>query len=246
MARYKVVLAYDGTEFSGFQRQAKKTRTTQLVVEEALVIIGWRDKSILFAGRTDAGVHASGQVIAFDLDWRHSMEALSRAINSNLPQDVSVKKIEETDSKFHPRFDAGSRKYRYQIYCQPQRDPLRDRYELWVWPKPSIDRMQISSDFLIGSHDYSAFGSPIKKNGSTVREVFAANWEKDDDRMRFEISANAFLYHMVRRVVGFMIDVGQNKQEPESVKGYLDNKLSQPIQSLALPNGLSLIRVEYS
>ncbi|HZW05020.1 MAG TPA: tRNA pseudouridine synthase A, partial [Anaerolineaceae bacterium] len=122
MERYQVILAYDGTEFQGFQRQTG-TRTVQSEIETALRRLGWQGRSILSAGRTDTGVHAAGQVIAFDLDWTHSPETLGRAMNAFLPSDVAVKAVRATAPDFHPRFDAVARCYHYRIYCQPARDP---------------------------------------------------------------------------------------------------------------------------
>ena len=112
--RYKVILAYDGTHFFGFQRQGAD-RTVQLEVEAALRQLGWQGRAITSSGRTDSGVHATGQVIAFDLDWRHGTESLLRALNAKLPDDVAVQAVEVAPADFHPRFDATSRCYRYQV-----------------------------------------------------------------------------------------------------------------------------------
>src|SRR3989337_127644 len=112
MVRYKVILAYDGTDFQGFQRQAK-ARTVQSVVEAALRSFGWQGKAILASGRTDTGVHASGQVIAFDLDWAHAPEALRSAINAHLPEDVAVQTVTQAADDFHPRYAAQARRYRF-------------------------------------------------------------------------------------------------------------------------------------
>ena len=133
MARYQVILAYDGTFFKGYQRQAQ-ARTVQAVVETALRQLGWRGRTVLSAGRTDTGVHASGQVIAFDLEWAHPAEELLRALNANLPEDVAAREIHEADLEFHPRYWAVSRRYRYRLFCQETRDPLRERYAWRVWP----------------------------------------------------------------------------------------------------------------
>ncbi len=116
MARYQVILAYDGTHFVGFQRQGR-SRTVQGVVEAALRQLGWQGRAILSAGRTDTGVHAAGQVIAFDLDWTHPEKELGRAINANLPQDVAVRSVAPASPDFHPRFDATARRYRYHLFC---------------------------------------------------------------------------------------------------------------------------------
>ena len=126
MERYKIIFAYDGTQFVGSQRQAK-SRTVQSVLERALGKLGWDGKSVLLAGRTDTGVHASGQVAAVDLNWNHTDDDLRNALNSNLPTDIAVSLVSKVEARFHPRFDARSRHYRYKVVVQSIRDPLRDR-----------------------------------------------------------------------------------------------------------------------
>src|SRR5512138_1708483 len=133
MARYQLTLAYDGTEFFGSQRQASK-RTVQGELEKALTRIGWTGRSVILSGRTDTGVHATGQVAAVDLHWSHADSDLVRALNSTLPSDVAVWSAQVVDDKFHPRFDATSRCYQYRLFCQPIRDPIRERFSWRVWP----------------------------------------------------------------------------------------------------------------
>lgn len=244
MERYQAILIYDGTEFSGMQRQSKD-RSVQGAVEEALNKIGWKDKSILFAGRTDAGVHASGQTIVFDIDWRHTNGDLLKALNSSLPPDVSVSSVKSVGEEFHPRYDALTRRYRYTIFCQPVPDPLQERYAWRVWRQVDLDKMQAATEHLIGEHDFSAFGTPPKPEGLTVRKVYEAAWQQKGNTLNFEIEANAFLYHMVRRIVAQQIKIGQGKIPPETVVNCLDEKNSEPIQGLAPPNGLFLIKVSY-
>src|SRR5512138_3419368 len=122
MARYQLTLAYDGTDFFGSQRQAKR-RTVQGELEKALCKLGWVGRSVIMAGRTDTGVHATGQVASFDLDWSHPDEELLRALNAFLPGDLAVQQAQIVDARFHPRFDATSRRYCYHLFCQPVRDP---------------------------------------------------------------------------------------------------------------------------
>jgi tRNA pseudouridine38-40 synthase len=250
MARYQIILAYDGTGFYGFQKQAS-SRTVQGVVEEALRRLNWQGTSLLAAGRTDTGVHASGQVIAFDLDWRHSEQDLLRALNANLPSDVAASCVQAAGEQFHPRFDARARWYRYHLFCQPDRDPLRERYAWRVWPAVELERMQQAAALLPGRHDFSAFGSPVREGGSTVRTVFQAGWQPlpgllDLPLLVFEISADAFLYHMVRRLVAFQVGIGQGLVEPGKVRSHLDRQDLEPVQGLAPAQGLFLTRVEYS
>lgn len=248
MARYQVILAYDGAEFYGFQRQAGSSgqRTVQGVVEDALRRIGWQGRAILFAGRTDVGVHASGQVIAFDLDWSHSMEALLAALNANLPTDVAAQAAQPVADDFHPRYDARARRYQYRLFCQPRRNPLRERYAWRVWPGVDGERMQRAATYLIGTHDFAAFGSPPRRKGITLRTVYQAQWSPElSDGWIFEVSANAFLFHMVRRMVGMLAAIGQGKQEPEDVVNYLQNPNGAKLRTLAPAHGLTLVEVIY-
>jgi len=245
MARYKVILIYDGTAFHGMQRQASD-RTVQGEVEGALRKIGWQGNSLTAAGRTDQGVHASGQVIAFDLDWRHSHLDLQNALNAALPADVSVKNVETAAEGFHPRYDAAARIYRYQIFCQPQRDPLRERYAWRVWPALDFDQLKKAASQLPGSHDFAAFGRPLKPNGPTTRNVFSAEWVREgQDALAFVVSANAFLYHMVRRMVLIQVEIGQGRYPVEVITEYLTGQRHGMIQGLAPPQGLHLEQVLY-
>ena len=244
MVRYKVILIYDGTDFQGFQRQPKK-RTVQGIFEGALREIGWQGSSINAAGRTDTGVHASGQVIAFDFEWAHSAEDLKSALNANLPPDVAVANVSITKPDFHPRFDAMWRRYQYRLYFKSARDPLRDRYSWRIWPVVDFERMGKVADLLIGQHDFAAFGSPQNSGGRTERVVSNAFWEDHGDESIFDIKANGFLYHMVRRLVRFQVDVGLGRRDPKSIKKLLDNSSATMIQGLAPAKGLTLVEVTY-
>lgn len=244
MVRYQAILAYDGTKFQGFQRQ-KNVRTVQGVVEKALHAIGWQGKTILAAGRTDTGVHAIGQVIAFDMSWPHRTGDLLTALNANLPVDVAVRDICSVSGDFHPRYAALARKYRYRLVCDAIRQPLRERYAWRVWPEVSIALLQSVAGHITGKHDFRAFGAPHRTGGSTVREVTFATWYADGPELVFEIVGNAFLYHMVRRLVFFMVKVGQGRLEPESILDYLESEELPWIQGLAPPQGLFLVEVIY-
>ncbi|MBN2550596.1 MAG: tRNA pseudouridine(38-40) synthase TruA [Anaerolineales bacterium] len=245
MARYQVILAYDGTDFKGFQRQAGGARTVQGVVEAALCQLGWQGVSILAAGRTDTGVHASGQVIAFDLEWRHSDAALLAAINANLPQDVAARTVHLVQPGFHPRYDALARCYRYRLFCQANRDPIRERYAWRVWPAVDLPRLEQSVKLLTGTYDFAAFGAPPRAGGTTMRSVFQAGWVQEDDDLIFDVLANAFLYHMVRRLVGLQVAIGQGRIEPQAVLESLRSDRPGVVKELAPAHGLTLVEVMY-
>ncbi|MFC2064531.1 tRNA pseudouridine(38-40) synthase TruA [Chloroflexota bacterium] len=241
MVRYQIIIAYDGTDFSGSQKQAN-TRTVQDELEKALQKLEWQGSSVLLAGRTDTGVHASGQVAAFDMEWNHSLSDLQNALNANLPMDISVRQIESVNSDFHPRFDANWRRYRYRIISHPVRDPLRERFSWRIWP--GLTNLKPLADIWEGTHDFAKFGSPPRTGGSTTRTVFDANWKQCEDEWCFEIKANAFLYHMVRRIVFAQISVSQGKITLQDLKDALEGSFELP-SGLAPPNGLILEELNY-
>ncbi len=241
MVRYQIILTYDGTEFVGSQRQAN-SRTVQSELEKALRKLSWNGKSVLMAGRTDSGVHASGQVAAFDMDWKHSLEDLGNALNASLPLDMAVSRVQKTADDFHPRFDAKWRRYQYRLFCQPGRAPLRERYAWRVWP--AVSDLQPLSEIWSGAHDFAAFGTPPKPGNSTERAVLDANWQLTGDEWQFEITANAFLYHMVRKVVHAQVAVGQGRIKIDDLAQAIEHQTGLP-SGLAPAHGLTLVEVGY-
>ena len=259
MARYQVILAYDGTQFAGFQRlnsvgKSISRRTVQGEVEAALIKLGWRSQSILSAGRTDSGVHAAGQVIAFDLEWTHSPQELCDALNAFLPKDISARSVQVAANDFHPRYAARSRRYCYQIFCQPGRDPLRERYAWRVWPAVDRNRLIEAASLLVGTHDFSAFGIAPHSGGDTRRTVWQACWtpqpwgffpgDREADILQFEIVANAFLYHMVRRLVFAQVQIGQGRLTVQDLRLALEAGIL-PVKGLAPSQGLVLVEVSF-
>lgn len=245
MAHYKVILAYDGTQFQGYQRQGPVRRTVQAEVEKALRGLGWQGKAVLSSGRTDTGVHAAGQVVSFELDWDHSSNDLVHALNASLPGDVAAREASLVDAGFHPRYNAVERCYRYRIYLSPLRDPLRERFAWRVWPAPNADRLRAAAELLHGSHDFAAFGNPPKPGGSTVRIIYGADWQPEGDELRFTIRGNAFLYHMVRRLVYVQVQVGQNRLNLDEMETGLRSARPLP-PGLAPAHGLVLMEVRYA
>lgn len=245
MAHYKSILAYDGTAYQGFQRQRRGIRTVQESVEKALRQIGWTGASLLAAGRTDAGVHARGQVISFELAWEHPTADLTTALNANLPRDIAVRSTEPAAEDFHPRFDARRRTYRYRLLLAEVRDPLRERYCWRRWPGPELQSMNAVAEQLCGRYDFGAFGPAPVDGGHTVREVFSAVWRESGDELEFEIEANAFLQHMVRRLVAALIRVGEEREPAAAVIDCLDRPQERWDGPLAPPRGLVLQAVAY-
>jgi tRNA pseudouridine38-40 synthase len=270
MARYQVILAYDGTGFVGSQRQIKKSdvlsspsrtdepaartssklRTVQGELEKALRKLGWVGRSVLLAGRTDTGVHAAGQVASFDLDWHHADEELLRALNANLPADMAAKDVWIAPPRFHPRFDATSRRYRYRLFCQQVRDPIRERFAWRVWPQVDGGALEVAAALFVGQHDFASYGTPPRAGGSTLRTVMNTSWRARDDEWHFEVQANAFLYRMVRRLVFVQVAVAQGKISVEAVVRSLaeqveDSERGELPAGLAPAHGLTLVEVTY-
>jgi tRNA pseudouridine38-40 synthase len=252
MARYQLTLAYDGTNFFGSQRQAK-SRTVQGELEKALSKLGWIGRSVIMSGRTDTGVHATGQVAACDLDWSHADTDLVRALNAELPTDMAAWKARVVHSKFHPRFDATSRSYQYKLFCQPLRDPIRERFAWRVWPAVNDKALVSVSSLFLGTHDFSAFGSPTTPKGGTVRSVMQAEWTQTreaKDEWLFHVQADAFLYRMVRRLVFVQVAIAQGKVSTEGIADALANPAKAKLRSeipagLAPAHGLTLVEVTY-
>jgi len=219
--RYKALLAYEGTAYRGFQWQPQAP-TIQGEVERALLEATQQRVRVLAAGRTDAGVHALGQVIAFDVVWRHGTGGLHRALNALLPPDIVVWRLEPASSDFHPRYDARSRIYRYTILNQPWRDPLLRHITYHIGEPLDVSAMDQAAQALVGPHDFAVFGTPLQEGGPTVRHVLAARCWREGALVHFEIEANAFLRRMVRRLMGTLLWVGRGRYSVAEFVDLLD------------------------
>lgn len=243
---YQSIVAYDGTDFEGFQRQRAGHRTVQAVLEGALRSLGWQERALKAAGRTDSGVHAEGQVIAYRFAWDHPTEDLTAALNANLPADVAVRSTTVADEGFHPRFDAVRRSYRYSIFIDPVRDPLLERYAWRIAEQPRQELLNSAAELFVGEHDFAAFGRPPRQNSSTVRVVSECQWEAERDALLLTIEANAFLYHMVRHITAAILDVGLGYEQLADLAAMLDDPSQRREGRLAPAAGLCLVNVSYA
>lgn len=241
--RVKAVVAYDGTGYSGFQYQ-QNASSIQAALEAALAELAGVAVRVSGSGRTDAGVHAAGQVIAFDIAWRHELESLHRALNALLPETIAVRSVEAASADFDPRREARARWYRYTVYTAPVRDPLVGRYSLHVARPLAVTAMQAAAAALVGQHDFSAFGSPPQGHNA-VREVFCAEWQQADAWLTFDIVANAFLFRMVRMLVGTMLRVGWGMLTPEVFAEILQTRNRRQAGPAVSARGLTLMAVRY-
>lgn len=237
-------MAYDGTRYCGFQRQVPTQPTIQGEIERALEKVAAETIAITGAGRTDSGVHARGQIISFELAWRHDEQTLLRAINAYLPYDIALVSLSRAAPDFHPRFDARRRAYQYYIYNRPVRNPLHRLYSWHVKRPLDLEAMNAAAAHLPGSHDFATFGQPTQGE-STVRRIFRAKWREHSKFVVFDIEGNAFLYRMVRSLVGSLCAVGRRDWTvDEFVAAFraVDRSLAA---TTAPAHGLVLVSVSY-
>jgi tRNA pseudouridine38-40 synthase len=242
--QFRARVEYDGTDFHGFQVQAAE-RTVQGEIETAVEAITGAKTRVVGAGRTDSGVHASGQVVSFAAVWRHGLPDLHRALNAVLAADLSILEMDLAPGGFHPRFSATRRAYRYTILNRPWRSPLERRIAWQIAQRLDLDRMADASLSLIGTKDFATFGQP-PQGVNTVRTVFRAGWQAEGSRLWFDIEANAFLYRMVRSIVGTLVLVGRGQLSPQEFESFLLARDRSLIKRLAPAHGLCLMRVDYA
>ncbi len=246
MATFKLTLEYDGTAYRGWQRQADH-RTVQAEVERALAAMTRHPVTVLGAGRTDAGVHALGQVASFRADTRLTPEAFLKGLNSLLPPDIAVRACDRVPQGFHARFDARSKVYRYHILNREDRGAVGRQYAWFIHRPLDAEAMRAAARALVGRHDFKAFESAGSPRAHTVRTITRAECEVDaaERRLRFTVEADGFLRCMVRNIVGTLVAVGLGRTDPAEVEEILLSRDRRRAGATAPPQGLFLVSVEY-
>jgi len=239
----KLTIEYDGTDYHGWQRQANAI-TIQQVMEEGIERIVGHPVMVLGSGRTDAGVHALGQVANFRTTSRVPAEQLHLAINSALPPDIAVVRAEDVGDGFHARFSATGKTYRYSLVCREVRPAVGARYVVWHrWPL-DVERLRAGAAHFLGEHDFSTFETESDREGS-VRTVTRFDIEQAGDRIDFTVASNGFVYNMVRAMVGTLIEVGAGRRPPEQIAELLQTRDRRLAGPTAPAKGLCLMRVDY-
>ena len=243
--RYALIVEYDGTLYSGFQYQ-NDAKSIQEEIETAIALFTGEAVRIKAAGRTDAGVHALGQVVAFDTDTSYPADVVVRALNSHLPNDIAVKSAGAVADDFDPRRRAVSRTYLYTIDCGRTRSPLRRRTSYHLGRRLAVDRMVEAAELLEGVHDFSQFAGRLERaDASAVREVHSIEIRECGEIVHIEVIGNAFLPHQVRRMAGSLVDAGLGKMTTEHIRQLLEGRPSRVTARALPPHGLCLVRVQY-
>jgi tRNA pseudouridine38-40 synthase len=245
MARMKVTVAYDGTDFAGYQIQPSG-RTIQGTIQSVLQKMHKGEPvNIAASGRTDACVHALGQVFHFDTEMNIPADAWSKALNAMLPQDIIIKKVEKVSDSFHSRFSAVSKEYHYKLLISKQPDVFR-RNHMFHYPYPlNINDIQKACSYLLGTYDFTSFSSARSEVADKVRTIFALEVIEEGDILTFKIRGSGFLYNMVRIIIGTLLEVGQGKRKPEAIMTIIAGKDRALAGKTAPAHGLYLHQVNY-
>ena len=244
MPTFKVTLEYDGTAYAGWQRQPNQP-TIQEAVETAVRSISQTDIPVIAAGRTDAGVHALGQVVSFRTDKALAPDEWLRALNATLPPDISARAVELVADDFHARYSAVGKRYEYRILNRPDRSAL-DRARAWhLYGILDLDAMRAAAKHLVGKHDFSSFQGHPTDVENPICDLRRLEIVRDQELVRIEFEADRLLKQMVRAIVGTLVEVGQGKRRADDVKTILEAKDRRAAGYTAPAHGLYLVAVTY-
>lgn len=244
MKRVKLVVAYDGTNYHGWQVQDNGI-TIEEVLNRTISELVQEDIKVIGASRTDAGVHAWGNVAVFDTESRIPGDKFSFALNQRLPEDIRIQESCEVDADFHPRYADTVKIYEYNILNRRFELPSKRLYAAFCYYPMDIERMNQAAAYLVGEHDFKSFCSAGAQVQTTVRTIYAVNVTKHDDMVHIRITGNGFLYNMVRIIAGTLMQVGTGLMEPEQVKEILEARDRSKAGPTAVAKGLTLVEIRY-
>ena len=245
MFYYKSVVQYDGTRYNGWQRQGNSHNTIEEQIEKALFHALNEEIHVIGSGRTDAGVHAFGQVVNFSVQNQIQMQNVLEKINQCLPQDIAFLSLEPVSERFHSRLNAKSKKYVYRIWNYAIPNVFERKYMCHVKEPLDVEAMRQAAGYLIGRHDFKSFCSNKRMKKSTVRELYAVEIQTIGHEIRITFHGNGFLYHMVRILVGTLAEVGMGLRSPQDIPMILEAKDREKAGITFPPHGLMLARVYY-
>ncbi len=245
MKNYVLTVTYDGTAYCGWQKQGNSQNSIQGKIEAVLSRMCGEPVSVQGSGRTDAGVHAKGQVASFKCNTEKTPSEIAEYLNTYLPKDIAVKALSEADERFHARLSAKRKTYLYRINISGISNVFERKYIYDLPGELDIEKMKKAAGKLLGKHDFKAFSSVKRTKKSTVREIYAIDVEKAGGEIDISVTGNGFLYNMVRIIVGTLIEAGRGERTPESVEEALLSLNRENAGYTAPPEGLILMKVEY-
>ena len=244
MRNIKLTIEYDGKDFNGWQKQPNKLNI-QGTIEQAIKSITGEDVELNASGRTDAGVHALGQVANFKTNSHIPIEKFAIAINSKLKRSIVIKKAEEVDERFHSRLSCKRKTYRYIINNSEEGSAIYRNLETHISQKLDVDKMKEAVKYFEGEHDFKAFKASGTSSKNSVRTIFEANIYQKENRIYIELTGNGFLYNMVRIIAGTLVEVGIGKIEPKDIPEIIKEGKREKAGKTLPPNGLYLVKVMY-
>lgn len=243
--RIRLIVAYDGTNYHGWQIQNNGITIESELNKHLSALLG-EEIEVIGASRTDAGVHALGNVAVFDTVSRMPAEKVSYALNQRLPEDIRIQKSEQVSLDWHPRHCDSRKTYEYHIFCSEFPMPIKRLYSYFTYHTLDVEKMNEAAKYLCGEHDFKSFCQANAQVLSTVRTLYSAEVEKRGNEIVIRVCGNGFLYNMVRIIAGTLMDVGKGKYEPQQMKEILEAKDRQAAGPTAPANGLMLMKYEFT
>lgn len=245
MQNYKMILCYDGGRYDGWQKQGNTDNTIQAKLERILSDLAGVQTEVFGSGRTDAGTHAKGQVANFRMDWHKDTQALQKAINQKLPEDIGVLALEEVDGRFHARLQAKAKRYVYTVWLGDMPPVFARKYSFWCKDGLDIEKMKQAASVFVGTHDFKSFCANKRMKKSTVRTIFDITISQEGQKLCFSYTGNGFLYQMVRILTGTLIEVGEGKKRVQDMPCILQAQQREQAGFTAPAKGLMLEEVFY-
>ncbi|MCM3029319.1 tRNA pseudouridine(38-40) synthase TruA [Niallia sp. MER 6] len=245
MNNYKMIIQYDGGRYRGWQRLGNGDSSIQGKIENVLTEMAGEEVQIIGCSRTDAGVHAMEQIANFKIKTSMSELQIKAYINKYLPNDISVLHLETVPDRFHARYNAKDKTYLYKIWNEEHTNPFMRKYSMHVDQKLDISKMKEAASHFLGSHDFTAYSNAKSKKKSMVREIYAISIEKENGFLHIRVRGDGFLYNMVRKIVGTLIEVGLNTIKPDQIPAIIESKERVQTGLMAEAAGLYLEKVEF-